>query len=131
MKLNCLLYADDLVLLSESEHMQPESGKLDTKQNKVLILYKKGLFIKINCHYRIKEMECIDYYKYLCLGLSKHTSNSDAWQGIQTRQEHRSTLRAQALWMIPARQRQSPQNGNLIKRSLTKYSNALQNWSRN
>ena len=88
--LHCLMYADDLVILSESK--TGLQAKLDALENfcndwcltininktKVMIFNKAGRLIKGNFKVQNKEVECVSTYRYLGLYFSASGSFSYA-----------------------------------------------------
>ncbi len=75
--LNCLLYADDLVIISTSKSgLQNAMNKLfcyssemqlslNTDKTKILVFNKAGRFKKCSIKYNNKEIECVKRYTYL------------------------------------------------------------------
>ena len=94
-KLNCLVYADDLVLLSTSKNgLQHCMDRLDiyckewnleinTKKTKALIFNRKGCNIKANFNIGHEEVEVVKNIKYLGLMLNNNGSFNDAISNLR------------------------------------------------
>ena len=75
--LHCLMYADDIVLLSSSQQgLQTKINvvekfckdwclSLNTKKTKVLVFNKAGRYISQQFTYQDNQIECVQQYKYL------------------------------------------------------------------
>ena len=78
-KVQCLLFADDIVLLSTSQEGLQNSVRglekfvldwninVNTSKTKVMVFNKKGRFIQTNITYGNNPLQCVNTYKYLGL----------------------------------------------------------------
>lgn len=89
-KINCLLYADDVVIMSSShEGLQCKLNKLQSfcddwgidvnlSKTKAMIFNKTGKYLKEDFVFRNKSLECTNKYKYLGIILTPSGSFQEA-----------------------------------------------------
>lgn len=93
--ISCLLYADDLVLLSTTKqglqkcinaiHKYSTTWKLDinTEKTKVLIFNKRGRLLQETFQYGTEEISCVDRYTYLGVEFTSSGTFSTAIKHLQ------------------------------------------------
>ena len=68
-KVNCLLYADDLLVMSNSEHgliiRKEWKLQVNLKKTKLMIFHKSGRKLKASCNFRSKRVDMATSYTFL------------------------------------------------------------------